>query len=68
MADDATAAPGSVVKKDVSTAILERKKSPNRLVVGRLSSLISCLTTTGTNRSALVLKSRNSPARRVHSG
>ena len=33
MADDAAAAPAPPVKKDVSTAILERKKSPNRLVV-----------------------------------
>jgi|TARA_B110000977_G_scaffold92369_1_gene122412 hypothetical protein len=35
MADDAAAPSGSGVKKDVSTAILERKKSPNRLVVGK---------------------------------
>jgi hypothetical protein len=35
MADDAAAAPsGSGAKKDVSTAILQRKKSPNRLIVG----------------------------------
>jgi len=33
MVDDTAVPSGSGVKKDVSTAILERKKSPNRLVV-----------------------------------
>lgn len=35
MVDDTAVPSGSGVKKDVSTAILERKKSPNRLVVGK---------------------------------
>ena len=34
MVDDTAVPSSSGVKKDVSTAILERKKSPNRLVVG----------------------------------
>ena len=35
MVDDTAVPSVSGVKKDVSTAILERKKSPNRLVVGK---------------------------------
>lgn len=35
MAHDAANSAGTGAKKDVTTAILERKKSPNRLVVGR---------------------------------
>ena len=33
---------GTRVKKDASTAILERKKSPNRLVVGGETFSLSC--------------------------
>jgi hypothetical protein len=35
MLDSTDEKSGTHVKKDTSTAILERKKSPNRLVVGR---------------------------------
>ena len=35
MVDDTAVPSGSGVKKDVSTAILERKKSPNPLLVGK---------------------------------
>lgn len=40
MADDAANSAGTGAKKDVTTAILERKKSPNRLIVGRKMATI----------------------------
>ena len=40
MADDAVNSAGTGAKKDVTTAILERKKSPNRLIVGRKMATI----------------------------
>ena len=40
MAHDAANSAGTGAKKDVTTAILERKKSPNRLVVGRAKATL----------------------------
>lgn len=40
MADDAANSAATGAKKDVTTAILERKKSPNRLIVGRKMATI----------------------------